>query len=284
MASVNFPDPTATNPATDLPYAQGWYNSDNGITYAYTANVWSAIKNPTSALDDRYVLVIGDDMVGDLTLGTDKVDLNATYGNAVFEGSVTAGDDITTSGSLAVVGDVAVGSSSTFSGTVGDAVALLPTSVVEQFKTIIDGFPKAEPYGPTTLPADIPTPLKDALVRATTAGKVNLNGDDGSITAAGGYLQSGGSEIRVGTGSAAFAVNDGTGSAIYAGSAAYLKNLSTDTNTIVLNAVEGNITAAGDVGIGTEFPTQKLDVRGSVYVGNDISADGSITAAGDIVR
>ena len=82
-----------------------------------------------------------------------------------------------TDGSAEFAGDVAIGDSDTFFGTIGDAVALLPNSIVDQFKTVIDGLPKTQPYDATTLPADLPTPLKDALVRVTTAGKINLNSD-----------------------------------------------------------------------------------------------------------
>ena len=91
-------------------------------------------------------------------------------------------------GSAEFAGDVAIGDSTTFFGTIGDAVALLPNSIVDQFKTVIDGLPKAQPYGATTLPADLPTPLKDALVRVTTAGKINLN-SDGSASFAGGNTE-----------------------------------------------------------------------------------------------
>ena len=44
---------------------------------------------------------------------------------------------------------------------------------------------------------------------------------------------------------------------------------------IELNSVTGNSTFDGDMGLGTLFPTQKLDVRGNVYVGDDIAVDGS---------
>ena len=84
MTAVSFPDPLATNPETGSPYGDGWFNSANGVTYSYDNNVWSAVTEPSSALDDRYVEVAGDDMTGDLTLGTDKIVLNAT------DGTVTA--------------------------------------------------------------------------------------------------------------------------------------------------------------------------------------------------
>ena len=40
--------------------------------------------------DAKYVLVAGDNMSGNLTLGTDKITLNATNGNATFAGVVAA--------------------------------------------------------------------------------------------------------------------------------------------------------------------------------------------------
>ena len=42
-----------------------------------------------NTLDDRYVEVTGDNMTGDLTLGTDKITLDATDGSATFAGNVT---------------------------------------------------------------------------------------------------------------------------------------------------------------------------------------------------
>ena len=43
------------------------------------------------SLDGRYVERAGDDMTGNLTLGTDKITLNATSGNASFTGQVSTG-------------------------------------------------------------------------------------------------------------------------------------------------------------------------------------------------
>ena len=88
MAAVNFPDPAATNPDTGLTNAQGWTNPDNGVTYVYTNNVWSAIKVPDSALNDKYVEVAGDNMTGPLWFDTNKIRLN-TDGTATFAGIVT---------------------------------------------------------------------------------------------------------------------------------------------------------------------------------------------------
>ena len=88
--------------------------------------------------------------------------------------------------------DVAIGDSTTFRGSIGDAVALLPNGIVEQFKTIIDDLPKAQPYGATTLPAELPTPLRDALERVTTGGKINLSADGSAVA---GNISGGGGAI-----------------------------------------------------------------------------------------
>jgi len=39
------------------------------------------------------------------------------------------------------------------------------------------------------------------------------------------------------------------------------------------------IDSAGNVGIGTSYPTQELDVRGNVYIGDDLQVDGAATCA-----
>ena len=44
--------------------------------------------------DDRYVEITGDNMTGDLTLGTDKITLDASGGSAVFASDVRAGGDL----------------------------------------------------------------------------------------------------------------------------------------------------------------------------------------------
>ena len=158
----------ALNAHVDSPglYTKG---SDGSIITLVGSNTSSG-DNP---MDGRYVQKAGDDMTGNLTLGTDKITLGVD-GSAEF---ASGGITFDNAGSAEFKGDVAIGDSTTFRGSIGDAVALLPNGIVEQFKTIIDDLPKAQPYGATTLPAELPTPLRDALERATTAGKINLNSD-----------------------------------------------------------------------------------------------------------
>ena len=60
-------------------------------------------------------------------------------------------------------------------------IAALPLAIRETFKKALSKWEKATPYvpeDPTTLPAD--ETLREAIIRATTAGKINLNANDGS--------------------------------------------------------------------------------------------------------
>ena len=106
MAAVTFPDPAANNPATGAPYGDGWYNPANGVTYKFENNVWSAITEPNTSLDARYVEVAGDNMTGDLTLSADKIRLYAANGNAEFAGAVNAlrlgAEDAASKGALSI--------------------------------------------------------------------------------------------------------------------------------------------------------------------------------------
>ena len=74
---------------------------EEGMLVLYTGSSWTfLITTPGypdlgdgqgSTMDERYVLVIGDNMSGDLTLGTDKITLDATNGNADFAGNIITG-------------------------------------------------------------------------------------------------------------------------------------------------------------------------------------------------
>ena len=86
MAAVNFPNPAATNPETGEPYSAGW-TADNGVTYIYEDNSWKAQSLAGPAADDKYVNVDGDNMTGNLSLGTDKITLDASNGSAEFAGA-----------------------------------------------------------------------------------------------------------------------------------------------------------------------------------------------------
>ena len=73
-----------------------FFNTTNDTLYYWNGSSWIAING-----EDTYVDVSGDNMTGNLTLGTDKVILNASTGDGAFAGKVStaatlAGDGATT--------------------------------------------------------------------------------------------------------------------------------------------------------------------------------------------
>ena len=111
--------------------------------------------------------VTANAFVGDGS-GLTNVDLQA----------VTDAGSTTTNGAT-FRGDVAIGDSATLFKLLSDVVAALPADIKTRFASNIASWNQASAYvdAPTTLPADTPTPLRDAVIRATTAGKINLNSD-----------------------------------------------------------------------------------------------------------
>ena len=79
MASLNFPPTT--------PGVLGPEYTLNGIVYYWDGEKWTA--NNEDGFTEVFVNVDGDNMTGDLTLGTDKITLDATAGSAEFAGDVT---------------------------------------------------------------------------------------------------------------------------------------------------------------------------------------------------
>lgn len=61
----------------------------NGISYVYNDNAWTS--NSEESNNEIFVNVIGDNMTGNLTLGGDKISLNATTGVGLFSGDVKIG-------------------------------------------------------------------------------------------------------------------------------------------------------------------------------------------------
>ncbi len=83
MAKIDFPVATADGQV---------FVADTNVIYTYVGNppagYWSGYAGADSAnLGDTFVKVAGDNMTGNLTLGTDKITLNAT-GSANFAGRV----------------------------------------------------------------------------------------------------------------------------------------------------------------------------------------------------
>jgi hypothetical protein len=102
MADLNFP----TNPSLDETYIA------NNVIYTWNGEYWEA--NTTNGFDSRYVEVAGDNMTGNLTLGTDKITLNA-------DGAVRTGKLNASAGTSSFVS----GSSNSISHDVGNTDALL---------------------------------------------------------------------------------------------------------------------------------------------------------------
>ena len=81
--ALNFPP----NPSE----GQTHFDPSNGVTYTYKNGGWVASGGTQDDLDLRYVKVAGDNMTGDLTLGTDKIKLNAEDGSITAAGRVGIG-------------------------------------------------------------------------------------------------------------------------------------------------------------------------------------------------
>ena len=71
MATLQFPDAPGPNAVYDAP---------NGVQYVWTGEYWAA-NDAEDKYDARYVKVTGDNMTGNLTLGGDKIDLDASSGD-----------------------------------------------------------------------------------------------------------------------------------------------------------------------------------------------------------
>ena len=73
--------------STDLLLVQD--TSTNTLHKVTFANLSLDVKGAIN-YDTRYILENGDNMTGNLTLGTDKIILNSSNGNATFEGTLDA--------------------------------------------------------------------------------------------------------------------------------------------------------------------------------------------------
>lgn len=99
--------PSGPTPPADPVPGNFWYNPEDGRLYYYYQDANSSqwvdaspdnwqgagtlpdVDNPAyqpDTLDDRYVNIIGDNMTGDLTLGTDKITLSASSRSEFKEG------------------------------------------------------------------------------------------------------------------------------------------------------------------------------------------------------
>jgi len=159
--------------------------SDGSATFAGSITAGSAVETSSSTYSN-----VGND--GHLVLQNNKGDA-AQRVFSVYDGLYSSAGAIKIQffgdGSGVFKGDVSIGDSATFFNLISDVVAALPEEITEEFASVIATWNQASAYTDvSTLPADIPTPLKDAVVRATTAGKINLN-SDGSASFAGGAFK-----------------------------------------------------------------------------------------------
>ena len=81
MAALNFPDPNLQTSYT---------NPDTGIAYEWANGLWKAVRTAQTA-PELFVDADGDNLTGNLTLGTDKIVLDATTGAATFADRIAAG-------------------------------------------------------------------------------------------------------------------------------------------------------------------------------------------------
>lgn len=123
--ATNFPDTTVNNPDTGRLWADGdsYPDPETGLIYYWYSPVWKTAISPTGTTDAKYVEVLGDNMMGDLTLGPDggpeviKLDENngeilvknsgETTARLYNEGTLVLGKGTTTAGLQYSVGGTA---------------------------------------------------------------------------------------------------------------------------------------------------------------------------------
>ena len=140
----------------------------NGLDIVFKGGIGADINSADTKIE---ISADGTTHIGGTLSSAPNISLNASDGSASF------------------LGDVAIGDSTTFRDNAA-IIAALPLAIRETFKKALSKWEKATPYvpeDPTTLPAD--ETLREAIIRATTAGKINLNANDGSATFAGGLTK-----------------------------------------------------------------------------------------------
>jgi len=287
MAKLDFPAASASP-----------FLAPNGVTYTYIGTEptghWSGTEaDGSTSLEAKFVEITGDDMSGDLTLGTNKITLDAGTGAGTFAGTVAATDAVTVSSSTAAntfsnvnanglicQNPIADSNQVFFRGRTssGDNKVTIHTDGSASFANAIQ---PRNVYTINTLSATLPDLVAYSAYASqadyvSNSPSVNIL-SSGSAEFAGGASVAGGSEIRVGDGQASFTVNDGYGTGTIAGSALILQNAS-GVQTVSLASGTGSATFAGDVNVGdATFATPVVQVReaGQVLIRNDGAASTS---------
>ena len=264
--------------SADLPDDTLWLQGSGAIypkELTDNVQVGGTAADPNISLDSDG----SAEFAGDVSIG-DNVFVNSSVGyvNALGFNAGSGNAVIATDGSAEFAGDVSIGDSTTFRDNAA-IIAALPLAIRETFKSALSKWEKATPYvpeDPSTLPAD--ETLREAIIRATTAGKINLN-SDGSATFA--------ANVGIGTDSPEslfhLKSDDAEVLQIMENSVGTVKLYSNNKNFIVdadqhrFRSESGDeyarILANGNVGIGTEAPAQQLHVQpaadnGGILVSN----------------
>ena len=251
MAALNFP----INPAVDDTFIA------NNVIYTWTGVYWEA--NATNGFDARYVNVTGDNMTGNLTLGTDKITLNAADGSITAAGAIKAPKMESLSG----------------------------TGVVYGYQ-LNHNQPGGGTYerGILTLRGVATNSANQSAIRVIREGDTHENmtvAYDGSITAAG--------DVKIGgtlPSSPNISLNsDGTINAL---GQIYANAYNLSSNTVGDNDVKYGIIAASKHDNTDNYSSvfaRNYNVNGRVWcgvqpggtIGSEIFADGSATFAGDVL-
>jgi hypothetical protein len=275
MAKLDFPAASASP-----------FLAPNGVTYTYIGTEpnghWSGTEaDGTTSLESKFVEIAGDDMSGDLTLGTNKIKLDATTGAGTFAGATHINSEADAVGPGLIVSCEPI-----VAPELGGWIRLADS---------VTGIARSQ-WGYNVGVNDVTFDLvgagtglriRNSDSNLTSASDLVTLSADGSAEFAGGATVAGGSEIRVGSGSAAYVVNDGFGTGIYAGSAINLRSAA-NALTVDIKSADGSAEFAGDLKIGENAgaggdPGVRVTAGGGMFSnvnsGSDFLYSGSI--AGD---
>ena len=269
--------------------------------------------NNGATLDTRYVNVTGDNMSGNLTLGTDKVILNATNGNSSFAGTLnvtgatTLSSTLTTVGNTSLQGELAVTGASALSSTLqvtGAATMLSTLDVTGNLSVNTDKFTVVAASGNTNVAGTLNSAgnfsvatdkfTVDTSGNVAHEGNLTINTDKATVTAATGAatFAAGGCVINQ-QGRVLVKRTDGLDTV-----QAFEVQNSSGTSTVLINgngsASFANVVKVGDYDntVGSLVSpnggcTVKRDSDGTffrgLYQGNEkfkVEQDGSVTFAG----